>query len=73
MRQRNKLLVGKGSNKRGKDGTTYKGFRRIITAFDEDTFEEIRALAVRHNSSFAEQARILVEWGLEEWRNSDVR
>lgn len=58
-------MVGKGSNKRGVNGKIYKGKRRIITAFDDTTFDEIRSMAIAANCSFAEQVRTLVEWGLE--------
>jgi hypothetical protein len=33
--------------------------------FDPETFEAIRTRAVREQTSFAEQVRTLVEWGLE--------
>ncbi|KKN17941.1 hypothetical protein LCGC14_0960870 [marine sediment metagenome] len=33
--------------------------------FDPETFEEIRRRAIKEGTSFAEQVRILVEWGLE--------
>lgn len=34
-------------------------------ALDEDTVDEIRRRAERDSTSFAEQIRMLVEWGLE--------
>lgn len=39
---------------------------QIVVAFDPDTFGEIRERAIRCNTSFAEQVRLLVEWGLIE-------
>ena len=39
--------------------------RRIVVAFPPDTFEEIRQHALRERTSFAEQVRKFVEWGLE--------
>ena len=33
--------------------------------FDSETFDEIRKRAIKEGTSFAEQVRILVEWGLE--------
>lgn len=39
--------------------------RRIVVSFDEETFEEVRGLALKAGTSFAEQARLLVEFGLE--------
>ena len=39
--------------------------RRIVISFDEETFGEVRELALKAGTSFAEQARLLVEFGLE--------
>jgi hypothetical protein len=38
---------------------------KIVCAFDEDTFATVRKLAVKEQTSVAEQIRKLVEWGLE--------
>ena len=38
---------------------------QIVVAFDPDTFAEIRERAIRGQTSFAEQVRMLVDWGLE--------
>lgn len=40
------------------------GVMRIVVCFDDETFDQIRARAVRKNTSFAEQVRQLVEFGL---------
>ncbi len=40
--------------------------RRVTVEFDDDTFATIKARAKDHNTSFGEQVRLLVEWGLEE-------
>lgn len=40
--------------------------KRIVVAFPPDTFDTINKLAVRSSTSFAEQVRMLVEWGLED-------
>lgn len=37
---------------------------QIVVAFDPETFGEIRERAISCNTSFAEQVRLLVEWGL---------
>ena len=37
---------------------------RITIEFDDITFDEIKKRAIREKSSFAEQVRTLVEWGL---------
>lgn len=42
-----------------------KGMLKSVCLFDEDTHDLIRSLAAKHGVSFAEQVRILVEWGLE--------
>lgn len=39
--------------------------RRHVLRIDDETFDEVRALAVRTNRSLNEQFRILIEWGLE--------
>ncbi len=58
---------GKGSTRRSSVGSpaNYAGWRRIMVAFDEETFAIIRDRAVRSKTSFAEQVRLLTEWGLE--------
>lgn len=45
-------------------GCRNHGKLRVVVGFDDDTFAEIRAKAVRAKTSFAEQVRQLVEWGL---------
>lgn len=45
---------------------------RIVVSFDEETFSTVRKRAVIHKTSFAEQVRLLVEWGLEADRASEV-
>ncbi len=37
----------------------------LSIAFDAETFERMRAMAVAANVSFAEQVRTIVEWGLD--------
>ena len=60
-----RINPAKGSTKRGANGAEYKCMRRCMVAFDDETFEEIRQLAVENGTSFAEQIRLLVEFGLE--------
>lgn len=38
---------------------------QTVCSFDHDTFATVRALALKNGTSFAEQVRLLVEWGLE--------
>ena len=40
--------------------------RRIVVSFDTETFEAIRSRADTEHTSFAEQVRTLVTWGMEE-------
>lgn len=47
------------------------GFKRgnhikLVCALDPETFDQVRALAVKKGTSVAEQVRILIEWGLME-------
>lgn len=39
--------------------------RRVVIGFDDDVFTEIQGRAERERTSFAEQVRLLTEWGLE--------
>jgi hypothetical protein len=50
-------------NKRGRVGRSDPP--QISIRFDDLTFETIRDRARTANTSFAEQVRLLVEWGLE--------
>jgi hypothetical protein len=56
---------GAGSVSRGGDGRDHGDLRRIVVAFPEETFADVRARAEKEGTSFAEQVRTLVEWGLE--------
>lgn len=56
---------GIGSKRRGDgSGREYGDLVRIVIAFPTETFEEVRQRAVKKRTSFAEQVRTLVEWGL---------
>jgi acyl-CoA-binding protein len=62
-------VAGKGIRKRAHIGSGHAdkpGLLRIVCAFDEETFAQIRGRAVKEQTSFAEQVRRLVEWGLED-------
>jgi len=41
------------------------GTRQVVCRFDDEQFEDIQARATAENTSFAEQVRLLCEWGLE--------
>jgi hypothetical protein len=45
--------------------------RRVAVPFDDETFGDVRARAVAAGTSFAEQARQLVEYGLESVRAAE--
>lgn len=40
-------------------------WRQINICFDQEQFDEIKERAVKEKTSFADQVRLLVEWGLE--------
>lgn len=46
-------------------GRPPSGLRKIVIAMDVETFEQIRGRAIRAGHSFAAEARLLLEWGLE--------
>ena len=46
-------------------GHQHRHQRRIVVGFDPETFEQVRERAARAQRSFAEEARTLIEWGLE--------
>jgi hypothetical protein len=50
---------------RGTQDPRFPGRLQVVVSFDHDDFEVIRQRAIAQNTSFAEQVRILVEWGLE--------
>lgn len=50
---------------RGVPDPRYPGRVQAVVSFDAEDFETIRPRAIKHGTSFAEQVRILVEWGLE--------
>lgn len=39
--------------------------KRIVVSFAAEDFDEIRERALKEGTSFAEQVRLLVTWGLE--------
>ena len=51
-------------------GVPVGALRKIVIAVEHETFETLRNRAIRDNTSFAEQVRILIEWGLESERNN---
>lgn len=53
-------MIGLGSVQRGK-----RHQRRIVVGFDDETFEQVRQRALTERTSFGEQVRLLVEFGLE--------
>lgn len=46
-------------------GHDYRQQRRVVVGFDPETFDQIRTRAQQHRTSFAEEVRTLIEWGLE--------
>lgn len=48
----------------GKGKKSYH-MRAIYCHFPQEMFDTIRKMAVENNSSFSEQVRTIIEWGLE--------
>jgi hypothetical protein len=65
-RKKYRLRDGNGGRPAGRGVELPSGERQIICAFDCDTFEEVRALALAAKISFRAQVRLLVEFGLED-------
>lgn len=61
MREGQQMKSGPARGVRRSDGTI-----QAVVKLDPDTFEAVRQRAVREETSFAEQVRILLEWGLED-------
>lgn len=50
---------------RGSKDPRFPDHTQIVVRFDDETFAQIRDRAIREGTSFGEQIRMLVEWGLE--------
>lgn len=50
---------------RGCRDPRFPGYLGIVVRLDEETFQQVRDLAERRGTSFGEQVRTLIEWGLE--------
>ncbi len=61
----NRKSPGMGSKKRGIGLRGFGEVRRIVIVFPDEMFLRIRDRAIKAETSFAEQVRLLVEWGLE--------
>jgi hypothetical protein len=46
--------------------------KRHVLRLDEETFDQVRALAVFSNCSLSEQFRVLIETGLQEFKNAGI-
>ena len=62
MRRKN---PANGSKKRGTGLRGFGDVSRVVIVFPDDMFRNVRARAIAKKTSFAEQARLLIEWGLE--------
>lgn len=56
--------LANGSRSHHKSVHSRKQIRTMI-GFDDLQFYEVRSLAERNKVSFAEQVRLLIEWGME--------
>jgi hypothetical protein len=54
------MKVARGCRRRGSNDRL-----QVVVRLDDDTFAEVRSRAQRECTSFGEQVRLLVEWGLE--------
>ena len=54
-----------GSKKRGIGLRGFGKTRQIVIVFPGEMFQCIRERAVKAETGFAEQARLLIKWGLE--------
>lgn len=54
-----------GSKKRGGHRGEFGDARRVVILFPGEMFRDIRDRAAKKQTSFAEQARLLIEWGFE--------
>lgn len=53
--------------RRGPGRGSRKGDRiRVLCEFEEESFNEVYAFAVKQNTSLSEAIRILIQWGLDE-------
>lgn len=57
-------VIAQGSRARHGEQKRPREQKRVVVSFDDETFDQIRRRAVNENTSFAEQVRVLVEWGL---------
>ena len=48
-------------------------YPQVVVRLDDETFHEVRDRAVTLGTSFAEQVRLLVEWGLETAREESLK
>ncbi len=46
-------------------GVVNGAMRRVVVSFDDETFAQLRALALKQRCSFAAVVRERVEWGLD--------
>lgn len=51
-------------SRRKSPGRELREQKRIVIAFDDATFDQIRSLALQKKTSFSQQVRELVEFGL---------
>lgn len=60
-----KMKNGKAAVGVSESSTGRRCMRKVVCLFDDETFEQVRQRAIAKETSFAEQIRQLVEWGLE--------
>ncbi|WP_249696470.1 hypothetical protein [Stappia sp. WLB 29] len=50
---------------RGTKDPRFPDHTQVVVRLDDETFAAVRARAVEEGTSFSEQVRLLIEWGLE--------
>jgi hypothetical protein len=71
-------MTGRSQFANNKKGYVAKGYRyqkpdsmvKTVILLDPDTFSALRERALKHNTSFAEQARTMIKAGLEQYNNN---
>lgn len=47
-------------------------YKQIVVRMDHETFDDLRARAIRERTSLSEQVRTMIEWGLESAREGSA-
>lgn len=70
--RRRKPALGTKHHDKSKNRPMSENYTRVSVALDDEMFAHVRARALRHGTSFAEQVRVLLELGAETAREACV-